>query len=201
MTSRPARGFVRWIGGDHRSQDLAVFRTTGLNLFASIFAVIAVVLGFAALVKFPRSVSTHMVVPLVCTAMAMLVWVGSVLSAVRVRADALVADNLLVRHVIPWERLAGVFVEPGQGMVARLDDGAVVGCSAYGRSLADAMEGYQGQRQVLERIRDASRQARLTHDQISPAPPYRRQLNVPWRPLLAFLAAFEAVSWIVFAVH
>jgi len=127
-------------------------------------------------------------------------WLYTVTTAVRVRADCLVLDNWLVRHVIPWERFAGLFVEDGVGMFARLDDGTEVKSGAYTRIGPLEFRGYAHMRETLGRIRADCRQARSRHAGVSPPPRYRPMLHVPWLPLLAMLAVFEAFSWIAFAV-
>ena len=189
-------------GGHAGVLDLHVYRgPESLIWMRAVFALGAVGLGLAGIFKFPSSVGVHVVIPLVCIAIAMLWWVTMVLTAVRVRDGRLVIDNLLVRHVIPWERFGGLFVEPGRGMFALLDDGWEIKCAAYGPSLAHAMTRYAGPRNVLEHIREDCRQARSAYVPADPAPAYRCQVNVPWRPLLAFAVLFEAVSWAVFAVN
>lgn len=182
--------------------DLAVYRgDKGEMWIGIIFGLLAVPLFLAVLIKYPGNLAGYVVTPLVLTALGMLGWLTTVLTAVRVRADGLVVDNLLLRHVIPWERFAGLFVEPGRGMLTRVDDGKEIGCAAYGRSLGSALTGYKDMRADLDQIREDCRQAKTAHARADPAPPYRMRVNVPWRPLLGFLAFFETVSWVIFAVH
>jgi hypothetical protein len=94
-----------------------------------------------------------------------------------------------------------VFVEPGQGMFARLDDGRTVTSAAFGRSLADSLNGQQHLRQTLAQVRAACQDARTGQAQADTASIYSRSLNIPWRALLAFGVFFECISWIAFAAH
>jgi hypothetical protein len=181
---------------------MAVYRYKGMVWLLPFFAGIPLVVMVSGLFTLRGAdVAGHVIVPLICWVIAIVEWLIVVVTAVRVRPDGLVIDNVLVRHVIPWERFAGLFVEEGEGMFARLDDGQIVKSSGFGRSLSDAMKGYAHMRDTLGRIQADCRQARGAHAEVSPPPPYRRQLNIPWAPALAFLAFFEAISWIAFAAH
>jgi hypothetical protein len=206
MTSSPmaTNPVARWLAdetGRARPPDLALFRSKSL-LLMSVFVVIPLVVVIAVLVTLKRpDPAAHVALPLACWLAATLGWAISVRSVVRVRPGGLVIDNVLVRHVIPWERFAGVYVEAGMGMFARVDDGRVVKSGAFGRSLGDALQGYSRMRATLERVREECRRARQAHSAVDPPPSYQRQLHVPWAVSLGFLAVFEAVSWIAFAAH
>jgi hypothetical protein len=207
MKGRPAaqRSFTRWVNDDASRPwppDLAVFHPKGLNLVAWFFVALTLILAFSILLSArTKTVGEHAFMPLVACAMYVLAWLVLVMTAVRVRARALIIDNLLIRHVIPWEHFAGLSVEARLGMFARLNDGRIVKSAAFGRSLADALGNYEHMRWTLSRIQNACQQTRSAHTAVSPPPPYRRQLNVPLVPALGFLAVLEAVSWIAFAAH
>jgi hypothetical protein len=198
--------FARWLADDSfppRPPDRAVYRYKGLIWFLPVLLAVELAVGVAILVtlRLPRDFAGYVGLPIFLWASTAAVWLGTVTTAVRVPADCLVVDNAVVRHVIPWERLAGLFVEEGAGMLARLDDGTVVKATAFPSTLVDAIKGYDTMRQTLDQVRADCRDARAGRAQASPAPPYRRVLHVPWRPLAGLLIFFEALSWIAFAAH
>lgn len=196
---------VRWLDNDSfraLPPDLAVFRYRSMILLPYLMCGFGLILMMTWMISTPAVyVTDHVALPIVAWVLASVIvalWAGL---AVRVRPCGLVLDNLLVRHVIPWERLTGVFVEPGQGLFARLDDGRTVKSAAFGRSLADALDGQQHLRQTLGQVRAACQDARTGRARLDPAPPYRWSLSIPWRALLVFGVFFECVSWIAFAAH
>lgn len=198
--------FARWLADDSfppHGQDIAVFRYKGMIWGLPIFGAVCltVVLSILATLRPARDFGGYVGIPIFAWAATSIGWLVTVTSAVRVRPEALIVDNMVVRHVIPWERFRGLFVETGMGMFARLDDDAVVQSSSFGRSLADAMKGYGHMRLTLEQIREACKSARQSHVLVNPPPGYERRINVPWRPLLGLLVFFEAFSWIAFALH
>jgi hypothetical protein len=196
---------ARWTDDDacrSRPPDLVVFRYKAMNLGGAFFAIVINVVLFSVLFTLQRQdVAGHIVVPPIAAAIEALGWLVLVTTAVRIRNGGLLIDNMVIRHVIPWERFAGLSVEAGQGMFARLDDGRIVKSAGFGRSLADAIGNYGHMRRTLGRIQEACRQARSAHTEVIPAPVYRSQFNFPWVPALAFLVFFEAVSWVSFAAH
>jgi hypothetical protein len=197
--------FARWLADDSfppRPPDLAVYRHKGMIWIGPPFLAVVLAVGLPILATdFGTAVGGYVLAPVFMWVASAMMWLNTVTTAVRVQADCLVLDNWLVRHVIPWERFAGLFVENGVGMFARLDDGTVVKSAAYARSLSDAMQGYRHMRETLDRIRDDCRQARTGRAVAGPAPPYRRMVNLPWRPLALVLVFFEAFAWITFAMH
>jgi Bacterial PH domain len=185
-----------------RPPDLAVFRYTGMNAGIAFFGFLYLILMVSLLWSTKAQyVSVHAFLPLVFAVPCVLGWLASIVTAVRVRADGLVIDNLVVRHVIPWERFAGLSVENGVGMFARLDDGRTIKSVAFSRSLSDALQRYQHQRETLEHIRARCQAARGVHAAVTPEPSCRRELNIPWQAALAFVALLEALSWIGYFAH
>jgi hypothetical protein len=169
-----------------------------------VFLAVPLALALYVLVTLsPADVGGYVGVPLFMWVATSLNWLFTVTTAIRVRPDGLIIDNMLVRHVLPWERFAGLSVQTGKGMFACLDDGTEIRSSSFGRSLADAMQGYAHVRETAGQITQDCRAARAAHAAAGPprdtAPQW--QLNVPWRPLLAFLVLFEAFSWVTFAIH
>jgi hypothetical protein len=200
-----ANPVARWIAHDSfpaRPPDLAVFRYRAMALFPAALCAVGLVMVVTWIISTPAAqVSDYVALPIVAWWLACLEYLLWARLAVRVRPDGVIFDNLLVRHVIPWEEFAGMFTEPGQGMFARLNDGRRVKSAAYGRSLADALDGQEHLRQTLGQVRAACQDARIGRARLDPAPAYRRSLTVPWRALLVFGVFFECVSWIAFAAH
>lgn len=197
---------ARWLSDDSfspRPPDLAVYRYKGMIWFLPLFggACIATCLSILATLSPGRDLGGYVGIPIFAWAGISLGWLAVVTSAVRVRPDALIIDNMVVRHVTPWERLAGLEVETGMGLFARLDDSGVVKSASFGRNLSDAMKGHGHMRETLAQIRDDCQAARDSHPAVSPPPPHLWRLNLPWRPLLGFLVFFEAFAWITFAAH
>jgi hypothetical protein len=197
---------ARWLADDAfspRPPDLAVYRYKGMIWILPVFGVafLSVNLPILATLSPGREFGGYVGIPAFGWGAASIGWLVTVGTAVRVRPDALIIDNMVVRHVIPWERFAGLDVEQSMGMFARLDDGGVIRSSSFGRSLVDAMKGYGHMRETLGKIRADCRAARASHLAVSPPPAYLRRVNVPWRPILGFLVFFEAFAWIAFAAH
>jgi hypothetical protein len=198
--------FARWLADDSfppHDQDIAAFRYKGMIWFAPVFGggCVALMLSILAMLHPARDFGGYVGIPIFAWAATSIVWLVTVTSAVRVRPEALIVDNMVIRHVIPWERFRGLFVETGMGMFVRLDDDAVVQSSSFGRNLADAMKGYDHMRVTLEQIRGKCTATRQSRVPVHPPPDYQRLINVPWRLLLGLLVFFEAFSWIAFALH
>jgi len=151
--------FARWLADDSfpaRPQDRSIYRYKGVIWEAPPFLAVVLFIGLLDLVTLRSArdgLVGYVVVPITMWALTAVMWLYTVTTAVRVRADCLVLDNWLVRHVIPWERFAGLFVEDGVGMFARLDDGTEVKSRAYARIGPLEFRGYAHMRETLERIR------------------------------------------------
>lgn len=148
---------ARWLSDDSfspRPPDLAVYRYKGMISVVPLFGVIFLSLAPPVLATLSpgRDLGGYVGFPIFAWAATSIGWLVTVGSAVRVWQDALIIDNMVVRHVIPWDRFAGLNVERSLGMFARLDDGGVVQSSSFGRSLSDAMKGYGHMRETLGRI-------------------------------------------------
>jgi hypothetical protein len=74
-------------------------------------------------------------------------------SAVRLGRRGMVVDNLLVRHMIPWDSLE--FIGVGSGLIIRLRDGTTVGSLMYGGSLLGQLLGYRYTRKVAAKMNAA----------------------------------------------
>jgi hypothetical protein len=129
---------------------------------------------------------------------AYLLWLLGWHSAVRMNRDGVIVDNLLIRHVIPWEELSEIKV--GYGLVFLLRDGRKVGSIMYGGSVIGEVLGYRYTSKVADRMR-AARQELLARSAKLPASgEYARRIGFsPWPPLaiLASLEALAALSWLV----
>ena len=108
-----------------------------------------------------------------------------------------IVDNLLIRHMIPWEELSEIKV--GYGLVFLLRDGRKVGSIMYGGSVAGEVLGYRYTSRVADRMR-AARQELLAGSAKPPASgEYAQRIGFsPWPPLalLAPLEALAALSWL-----
>ena len=118
-------------------------------------------------------------------------------SAVRMDQGGVIVDNLLIRHMIPWEELSEIKV--GYGLVFLLRDGRKVGSIMYGGSVAGEVLGYRYTSRVADRMR-AARQELLAGSAKPPASgEYAQRIGFsPWPPLalLAPLEALAALSWL-----
>jgi hypothetical protein len=195
----------RWIRDDSfrpRPPDLAVYRYKASILPVLLFLPLLLIIWLVILADpYRDQVAGYVIAPVIMWNMASSAWLWAVTTAVRVRPGALIIDNGVIRHVIPWERFAGLFANGSQGMFAQLDDGKEVRSASFARSLKFESAGETSHlRHTLDRVRADCRQARAGH---VPAvdPGYQRRLNVPWRALLGLLVSFEAVSWIAFALN
>ena len=121
-----------------------------------------------------------------------LFWLVGWHSAVRLSRDGVTVDNLLVRHVIPWDQLSEIGI--GDGLVFKLRDGRKIGSIMYGGSLIGALLGYRNTRKAAARMRTA-REHMLAGVQEPPsAMSYHRKIAFsPWPPL-AIVAAMEAIT-------
>lgn len=196
---------ARWMRDDSfrpRPPDLAVYRYKA-SIFAALLLLPSLLIICLVILVNPYhdQVAGYVIAPVIMWIATSSAWLWTVTTAVRVRPGALIIDNGVIRHEIPWERFAGLFAEGFQGMFARLDDGREVRSASFTRTmkLPSAPETSQ-LRKTLDRVRADCRQARAAH---VPAvdPDYQRRLNVPWHAFLGLLVFFEAVSWIAFALN
>src|SRR5579864_3120663 len=148
---------ARWLADDSfrpRPPDLAVYRYKGMLWFLVVLWGVSEIVMLSILATLRTTeVGGYVGLPIFAWAEMCATWLGVVVTAVRVRADNLVIDNWVVQHVLPWERFAGLFVEPETGMIARLDDGTAARSVAFGKTLTDAIKGYGHMRETLDRIR------------------------------------------------
>lgn len=78
---------------------------------------------------------------LIFTGGAYFMWLLGWQSAVRVTTSGVIVDNLLVRHVVPWDALSEVGVR--SGLAVRLRDGTVLTSLMFGGSIIGVMLGYR----------------------------------------------------------
>jgi Bacterial PH domain len=117
-------------------------------------------------------------------------WLLGWWSKVVIGPDGVTVDNVILRHVIPWEQLRDI--RAAGGLTFELTDGTGVGSASYGGSLAGALTGWRGIRRVREQML-ASRPVRAADS----APPHherRSRVKIAWWPLVAYLVPLEAVS-------
>jgi len=107
--------------------------------------------------------------------------------------DRLIVDNLLARHVIPWDQLAEIGV--GNGLEFRLRDGRKIGSVMYGGSVIGALFGYRYTRSVATRMNTARSKIHSQPPQPSaPDDSYRRVVGFSPYPPLVILAVMEAIA-------
>ncbi len=170
--------------------DAMTFRKAALSVFASAGIAVAVAV-MAAMVA--NDVQDLFAGAIVVSLFAYLFWLVGWHSAVRLSRNGVSVDNLLLRHVIPWDELAEIGV--GNGLVFRLRDGTRIGSVMYGGSVIGAILGYRYTRKVAARMnatRDAIR-ASAAEDPVA-APGYRRAAGFSVWPPLAILAVMEAIA-------
>src|SRR5258708_34153952 len=109
--------------------DAMTFRKAALSVFASAGIAVAVAV-MAAMVA--NDVQDLFAGAIVVSLFAYLFWLVGWHSAVRLSRNGVSVDNLLLRHVIPWDELAEIGV--GNGLVFRLRDGTRIGSVMYGGS-------------------------------------------------------------------
>jgi hypothetical protein len=119
-------------------------------------------------------------------------------SGVRMDEDGVIVDNLLIRHVIPWQELSDIKV--GYGLVFLLRDGRKVGSIMYGGSVIGAILGYRYTSRVADRMRAARQELQARSAKLPASGEYAQRIGFsPWPPLalLASLEALAALSWLV----
>jgi hypothetical protein len=118
-------------------------------------------------------------------------------SAVRMDGDGVIVDNLLIRHVIPWQELSEIKV--GYGLVFLLRDGRKFGSIMYGGSVIGAFLGYRYTSRVADRMRAARQELQARSAKLPASAEYARRIGFsPWPPLalLASLEALATLSWL-----
>jgi hypothetical protein len=170
--------------------DEMTFRKPALSVFASAGIAVAVTV-IAAMVA--NDVQDLFAGAIVVSLFAYLFWLVGWHSAVRLGRDGVIVDNLLVRHVIPWDELAEIGV--GNGLVSRLRDGQRVGSVMFGGSVIGAILGYRYTRSVAARMKAARDDIRGRYSgQCVPGAGYRRVAGFSAWPPLVILAVMEAIA-------
>jgi hypothetical protein len=121
-----------------------------------------------------------------------LIWLIGCHSAVRMDRSGLTLDDVLTRHVIPWQELRGI--EVVGGLVFEVRGGPYIRMMMYGGSLWGVVTRYRQQRKVAARMNTA--RERLQASQVSPEPAARyakASTFSAWPPLLIF-AAMEVIA-------
>jgi hypothetical protein len=167
------------------------FRKPALILFALIGAAV-VVTGFVVAAVVPKPSDATFAAAIVFSLVTYIIWLVGWHSAVLLDQDGVIVDNLLARHVIPWDQLVEIGVS--NGLVFRLRDGTRVGSVMYGGSVIGALLGYRYTRAV------AARMAEAQESFVNGSPPapsgdaYRKVIRFsPWSPLV-ILAVMEAIA-------
>ena len=121
-----------------------------------------------------------------------LIWLIGCHSAVRMNRSGLILDNVLTRHVIPWQELRGI--EVVGGLVFEVRGGPYIRMVMYGGSLWGVVTRYKQQRNVAARMN----RARERFQASAPSPECQARYATastfsPWPPLLIF-AAMEVIA-------
>jgi hypothetical protein len=119
-------------------------------------------------------------------------WLIGCHSAVRMDSSGIIVDDVLTRHVIPWNELRAI--DGRGGLIFEVRGGPYIRMMMYGGSLMGAVTGYRRQRKTAARMNMA--RARLQASDPAPQPPahYARTIRFsPWPPLMV-LAAMEAIA-------
>lgn len=166
------------------------FRKPALSVFATAALAIPVI-GMAVAVA--KDVQDLWAAAIIFSLFAYLFWLVGWHSAVRLGRDGVIVDNLLVRHVIPWEELAEIGV--AGGLVFRLRDGQRIGSVMFGGSVIGEILGYRYTRSVAARM-NAERDDILAHrgEDHRTGNGYRRLAGFSVWPPLAILAVMEAIA-------
>lgn len=126
------------------------------------------------------------------SAFVYLFWLLGWHSAVRLGRNGIVVDNLLVRHVIPWDPLESIGVS--YGLVIRLRDGMKICPLMYGGSVLGQVLGYRYTRKVAARMNAVKEELQARVPQAEPAARYQRRSGFsPWPPLV-IVAIMEAIA-------
>jgi hypothetical protein len=117
-------------------------------------------------------------------------WLLGWWSKVVIGPDGVTVDNIVMRHVIPWEQLRDIRAEGG--LRFELTDGSSVGSLSYGASLAGAITGWKGMR----RVRDQMLAARSGPGVDAPLPHHERRnrIKIAWWPIALYLVPLEAIA-------
>lgn len=183
----PSTESAKMLVGDRTSA--VTFRKPALSVFASVGIAVTVLVMTLMAVKGVRDLFTAAII---VSLFAYLCWLVGWHSAVRLRPDGVVIDNLLVRHEIPWYELSEIGVR--NGLVLRLRDGERIGSVMYGGSVIGALLGYRYTQGVAARM-SAARAQILGGSPLRPdGGAYHRGIGFsPWPPLL-ILAVMEAIA-------
>jgi len=121
-----------------------------------------------------------------------LIWLIGCHSAVRMNRSGLILDNVLTRHVIPWQELRGI--EVVGGLVFEVWGGPYIRMVMYGGSLWGVMTRYRQQRNVAARMNAARERLQASRPSLDPSAHYTKASTFSlWPPLLIF-AAMEVIA-------
>lgn len=160
-----------------------VFRSRPLALFSWLCIGIIVIIYTVVVFHRVQSVFSGAVI---FAAGIYVLWLLGGNSAVRVCNDAVIVDNLMIRHTIPWAELADIDVAYGMKFILR--DGRRVDSIMYGGSVIGQLTGYRYARRAIARM-DAVRSSLQAGDGAQPtSASYSRRLNFsPWPPLVILI--------------
>jgi hypothetical protein len=129
-------------------------------------------------------------------------WLLGWQSAVRLRADGVVVDNMFIRSFVPWDSFREFRVRDGLRIV--LTDGRVIGSLAFAGSLAGQLSGFRSLRRIVEQMETSRRELDTKAGQrlsepgygmsVAQRSTYRRGIHCDLWPLLALVVPLELIG-------
>jgi hypothetical protein len=176
----------------HAAARPVVFRKPQLAAFAW-FVIAATGVMYAVAVFVVPANGAAFGVGIVIWPILYVMWLIGAHSAIRMDFRGVTVDNVMVRHVIPWDELSEIGVR--NGLFFRLRDGLTIGSTSYALSLGAALTGYRYTKRVAGRMQQTREQltATLPSRPAGPAGYSRRIALSPWPPL-AILAVVETIA-------
>jgi hypothetical protein len=166
------------------------FRKPALEAFASVGGLI--LLGsYMAAALIPKRNFGVFLGAVIFAAFIYVIWLIGFHSAVRFYRDAAIIDNLLARHVIPWEELAAIGVV--SGLVFKLRDGRKVSSVMFGGSVMGALLRYRYTREVAARMNSARTEIAANSSPATGDKYYVTAGFSAWPPVI-ILALVEAIA-------
>lgn len=167
------------------------FRKSYLTAFSTV-AIMGVVAAFPYVVYVQQKAywQAYFAAP-IFVAFGYLFWLVGWHSAIRLNDDALIVDNVFLRHSMP---LNGASVRVEEGLYIIAADGTKVGSVSFGGS---AIASYRYTRRVADKINAEIGRRVATGGVSDDLVAHTAKICVPWKPVLGFLALFEAAAFVV----
>jgi hypothetical protein len=168
-----------------------VFRKPAIQAYCWL-GMAAVTSMFVVAAFLPRPGAGTLAAAFVFAAGAYVLWLIGAHSAVRFTSSAVIVDNLLIRHVLPWSELSDITVD--YGLEFRPNNKRRIRSIMYGGSVIGVILGYRSIRGVAVRMNSARRDFENRTDPTAASATYKRAVSFsPWPPL-AILAVMEIIA-------